>query len=87
MIETLSEAQWAQFDVEGYVKLGRQLDDAELRLLQDRADAVMLGESSVPEYQPSSAQWLSPGPNGHDTRRLGPVVGVFARRCVLRVNV
>ena len=33
-------------------------------------------------YQPSSAQWLSPGPNGHDTRRLGPGRGcVCAKVC------
>ena len=49
MIEALSEAQWARFDAEGYVKLGRQLDGATLARLQDRADAVMLGESGVPE--------------------------------------
>ena len=72
MIEALSEAQWARFDAEGYVKLGRQLDDATLRWLQDRADAVMLGESGVPErclamFLPdgSAAGWPAPRTIGY----------------------
>ena len=39
------------------------------------------------DYQPSSAQWLSPGPMDTTREGWGLVVGVFARRCVLRVDV
>ena len=42
MIEALSEAQWAQFDAEGYVKLGRQLDGATLADFNETAAKMQM---------------------------------------------
>ena len=47
MVNSLTESQRQQFDDEGYVKLGRLLDDDALKGLQDRIDAIMLGEATL----------------------------------------
>ncbi len=39
----LSQAQWAQFDRDGYLKLGQVVSDAELAALSQRMDDIMLG--------------------------------------------
>lgn len=45
--ETLTEQQWQQYERDGYLKLGKLLDDDELKQLQDEIDAIMLGKASV----------------------------------------
>ncbi len=39
----LSDAEWARFEGDGYLRLGRTLDDAALAALQQRIDGIMLG--------------------------------------------
>lgn len=48
MIETLTQAQWQQYERDGYLKLGKLLDDQQLQTLQDRIDAIMLGKAKIP---------------------------------------
>ena len=43
----LSEEQWAQYHRDGFVKLGRVLNDDALEALQNRIDAIMLGEADL----------------------------------------
>ncbi len=43
----ISDAQWAQYDRDGYLKLGKLLSDAELKGLQQRIDEIMLGQARV----------------------------------------
>ena len=47
MSEHLNEAQWEQYEEQGYLRLGKLLDTDALRLLQDRIDAIMLGTATV----------------------------------------
>jgi len=44
--EKISEAQWNEFNEFGMVKLGR-IEESELRKLQDRIDAIMLGKADI----------------------------------------
>ena len=44
-----SDEHHAHFEEHGYVRLGKVLDDAELAELQQRIDAIMLGEIPYPE--------------------------------------
>ena len=48
MYATLTDADWAQFERDGFVKLRGRLDAAELAALQARIDAIMLGQAPVP---------------------------------------
>ena len=43
----ISDEQWARFEKEGYVRLGRVMDDDELVGLQQRIDDIMLGNVKV----------------------------------------
>jgi phytanoyl-CoA hydroxylase len=43
----IPDSQWRQYEQDGYLKLGRLLDEAELRALQDRIDQIMLGRASL----------------------------------------
>ena len=43
----ISDEQWARFEKEGYVRLGRVMDDDELAGLQQRIDDIMLGNVKV----------------------------------------
>jgi len=43
----LTQAQWATFEEQGYLHLGKLLSDAELQALQERIDAIMLGKASL----------------------------------------
>ncbi len=48
MIHTdLSPEQWAEFDEQGYVRLGKTMTDDELAGLRDRIDAIMLGTAPI----------------------------------------
>ncbi|AIE84079.1 phytanoyl-CoA dioxygenase family protein [Fimbriimonas ginsengisoli] len=43
----ISDAQWQQFERDGYLNLGKLLSDEELAGLQKRIDEIMLGEASL----------------------------------------
>ena len=43
MLAGISDEQWAQFEKEGYVRLGKVMSDNELAGLQQRIDDIMLG--------------------------------------------
>ncbi len=42
-----SPIDWLAFDRDGYVRLGRLLDEETVRKLQDRIDAIMLGQANA----------------------------------------
>lgn len=44
----LSEAERAQFEAEGYLRLGQVASDSQLATLQERMDAIMLGRIRYP---------------------------------------
>jgi polysaccharide pyruvyl transferase WcaK-like protein len=48
---TIAEEQWHQYDRDGYLRLGRLLDEQELTILQERIDAIMLGRIRYPTLQ------------------------------------
>jgi len=43
----ITETEWADFESKGYLHLGRLLEGNELRALQGRIDAIMLGEADI----------------------------------------
>ncbi len=43
----ITDAAWAQFERDGYLKLGRRLDGPQLQALQQRMDDIMLGRARV----------------------------------------
>jgi Protein involved in biosynthesis of mitomycin antibiotics/polyketide fumonisin len=46
--QALTDAQWAQYERDGYLRLGKVLSDADLAALQQRIDDIMLGTADVP---------------------------------------
>ena len=48
---TVSEAQWKEFDEQGFVKLGKVVRPGAVRQLQQQIDRIMLGEAEVPYPQ------------------------------------
>jgi len=47
MNRIISDAQWAQYDRDGYLRLGRLLTGADLAALQQRINDIMLGKAAV----------------------------------------
>jgi hypothetical protein len=47
MSDFLDDAQWAQCDRDGYLLLGRIIEDADLSAMQRRIDDIMLGRAAV----------------------------------------
>lgn len=45
--DVLTDEQWKQYEEKGYLKLGKLLSDDELKALQDRIDAIMLGTADI----------------------------------------
>ena len=43
----VTDAQWAQYEEDGFLKLGKVIDDVQLQALQGRIDEIMLGKSRV----------------------------------------
>ncbi|MGK0339341.1 MAG: hypothetical protein ACJAWF_003980, partial [Candidatus Azotimanducaceae bacterium] len=43
----ISDAQWAEFDTEGFLRLGQIVPDDMLRAMQQRIDEIMLGEADL----------------------------------------
>ena len=49
MMTTLTDDEWARYETEGYLRLGKLLDADELAALQERINAIMLGDADI-EY-------------------------------------
>ena len=73
MLEELSFDQWQEFESEGYLRLGRCLNDDELAAMQQRMDEIMLGTAPV-DYSrmmmqldriPGKTDAPGPGSKGH----------------------
>ena len=47
----LTDAQWEQYERNGYVRLGSLLDATELAAMQNRINDIMLGRADVPYEQ------------------------------------
>ena len=47
MRDLVTDADWAEHELEGYLRLGRVVDDDELEELSSRMDEIMLGEADV----------------------------------------
>ena len=47
MNDSISGQQWQQYERDGYLILGKLLDDEELSALQQRLDDIMLGKADV----------------------------------------
>lgn len=45
--QSVSDAQWRQYERDGYLRLGRVLDATDLAALQRRIDEIMLGEAAI----------------------------------------
>jgi phytanoyl-CoA hydroxylase len=76
--ERLTAEEWARFDQDGYVRLGRVMDDDELALLGQRIDDIMMGTADI-DYSRTMMQLDSdperdgnPGPQskGHKVASL-----------------
>lgn len=46
-MDTLTDAQWQQYEQEGYLRLGKLLSDEDLKNLQDRIDSIMMGTAEI----------------------------------------
>lgn len=46
-MDTLTDAQWRQYEQDGFLKLGKLLSTADLAALQARIDAIMLGQADI----------------------------------------
>ena len=47
MTPFLSEAQWAEYEAQGYLRLGHVMDPGELESLQQQIDAIMMGTATL----------------------------------------
>lgn len=45
--DAISQAEWADYERDGYLKLGRVLSDGDLAALQSRIDDIMLGAAAI----------------------------------------
>jgi hypothetical protein len=43
----LTDQQWQQYQTDGYLKLGKMLSHDQLKAMQDRIDAIMLGKADL----------------------------------------
>jgi hypothetical protein len=60
LVDALSGDQWKHLDEHGWVKLGRVLSATQLKVLQQRIDAIMLGKAKGLEYEKMLMQLDSP---------------------------
>lgn len=62
MLDSISAAQWKQFDEDGYLPLGKVVADTQIEALRTRIDEIMLGTAAVDyermlmQLDPSSGQ-------------------------------
>jgi hypothetical protein len=47
MADAVTPAQWKEYDEQGYVVLGKLLNDGDLHALQQRIDEIMLGKARI----------------------------------------
>lgn len=47
MVGKITESDWQSYQQNGYLKLGKLLSEEDLKALQDRIDAIMLGEAAI----------------------------------------
>ena len=47
MNQQITDRQWAQYERDGYLRLGKLLGDAELESLRQRIDEIMLGKAKI----------------------------------------
>jgi phytanoyl-CoA hydroxylase len=47
VIDRVTEQQWQQYEMMGYLNLGKVVSDDELRTLQQRIDDIMLGKADI----------------------------------------
>lgn len=47
MEQILTDEQWAQYEQQGYLRLGKVLNGADLKALQSRIDEIMLGRADL----------------------------------------
>jgi hypothetical protein len=47
MTQYITDQQWTQYERDGFLKLGKLLNDADLKALQQRIDDIMLGKAKV----------------------------------------
>lgn len=47
MQDSLTDAQWREYEEKGYLRLGHVLTPGELSALQERIDAIMLGKAEI----------------------------------------
>ena len=74
----ITQSQWKDYDEKGYLHLGKLLEGDALRALQDRIDAIMLGEADVDydrllmQLDSTTGQYADAGvqSNGHKGRTL-----------------
>lgn len=79
MVTQLTDAQWAQYETDGYLRLGRVLDDEALATLQQRMDEIMLGTAPLDYDQlmmqldrdPANDNKPGPQTRGHKGATLG----------------
>ena len=72
MLETVTEAQWREFDANGVVSLGVALGEAELQTLSRRLDDIMLGKVDDVDF----SRLIMQREGSHQTRgHKGPTLG------------
>lgn len=47
MASLITDQQWAQYEQDGYLRLGKLLDDCDLKAMQQRIDDIMMGKAQV----------------------------------------
>ena len=85
MSQQITDDQWTQFEEEGYLRLGKVMDDDELAGLQQRINDIMLGKVKV--YDQMYMQ-LDSDTGDYSERRVttkghevSTLNGFVARRC------
>lgn len=65
----INDEQWAQYFRDGFIRLGKVLDAAEVMALQERIDAIMLGKADV-DYDRMLMQLDSDTGNYEDAKEM-----------------
>lgn len=79
MLTELTNAQWEEYETEGFLRLGRVLNDVELVTLQQRMNDIMLGKAPLDydrimmqlDRDPANNNEPGPQTNGHKGATLG----------------
>ena len=81
MIDRLSDQQWWEYQQLGYLRLGSVLDASDIAALQERIDAIMLGDVHYPSlrYQLDTGGAYEDLPDP-DARGAGATLGTGSSR-------